>query len=264
MDLHLKGKSVVITGGGTGIGKEAAKEFAREGARVSICGRRLNRLEEVKAELKAEGLDLDVYQLDVCDTGAMKKMADEIAAKNGGIDVWFNNAGVAINKPVMEFTKEDYDYVMKINLESVYEGCRIAGRHMIDQGRGGVILNTSSFVTKIPHSEGTLYAASKAGVNSLTRTFAANFAPYGIRVVGIIPGMIITEISTESVKKNEALYVQNVPMHRLGKPEDLAKPIAFAASDACSYITGVEIEVSGGKYAVQNSEYPWKVKEGQA
>jgi len=259
MDLHLKDKCVVVTGGGTGIGKEAAKEFAREGAKVSICGRRFNRLEEVKAELKAEGLDCDCYQLDVSDTEAMRKTADEIAKKNGGIDVWINNAGVAINKPVLEFTKEDYDYVMKINLESVYEGCRIAGKHMIDQGRGGVIINASSFVTKIPHSEGTLYAASKAGVNSLTRTFAANFAPYGIRVCGYIPGMIVTEISAESVKQNEQLYTENVPMHRLGKPEDLAKPIVFLASDACAYVTGIEFEISGGKYAVQNSSYPWTV-----
>ena len=257
MELHLKEKSVVITGGSAGIGKAAALEFAREGARVSICGRTMSRLEETQKEFAAEGFSVDIYQTDVSDPDALAAMADEVAKKAGSIDVWINNAGLTVNKPVLEFTKEEYDRIMNTDLYAVFEGCRIAGRHMIKQGKGGVILNASSYASKIPHTEGAIYAAAKAGVSSFTKTFAANFAPYGIRVIAFIPGMIETEISRDAIRENRQLYTQNVALGRLGIPEDLAKPLVFLASDACSYITGVDIEISGGKYAVQNSRYSW-------
>lgn len=258
MDLHMNGKSVVITGGGTGIGKEVAKAFAREGATVSICGRRLNRLEETQQELLKEGLSIDIYQADVSKVEDIQALADAVSAKHG-IDIWVNNAGIDINKPVMDFTPEDFDKMLDTNLRSVYNGSRIAGKIMIDQGRGGVIVNTSSFVVKIPHSNGAIYSATKAGVSSFTRTFAAAFAPYGIRVVGVLPGKLATEIAAESIRLNEQLYVQNIPLRYIPGPEEVAKPYVFIASDACSYMTGVEIELSGGKYAVQDSEEPWRV-----
>ena len=258
MDLNMTGKSVVVTGGGSGIGKEVAKAFAREGALVTICGRRLNRLEEVQNELKAEGIELDVFQADVSKVEDIQALADYVSAKRG-IDIWVNNAGIDINKPVMEFVPEDFDKMLDTNLRSVYNGCRIAGKIMMDQGKGGVIVNTSSYVTKIPHSNGAIYSATKAGVSSFTRTFAASFAPYGIRVVGVLPGKIATEIAAESIRLNEAMYVQNIPLRRIPGPEEVAKPYVFIASDACSYMTGVEIELSGGKYAVQDSEEPWRV-----
>ncbi len=260
MDLNLKNKSVVITGGATGIGKAAAIEFVREGALVSVCGRTLKKLEAMQADCAEMGFAVDIYQVDVADAESVAAMADAVAEKQGGIDIWVNNAGIAINRPVMEFTKEEYDSIMRIDLDGVFEGSRIAGRHMISQGRGGVIINASSFASKVPHSEGAVYAAAKSGVSSFTKTFAANFAPYGIRVVGYIPGMIETEISRESIKENRGLYTQNVALQRLGVPEDLAKPIVFLASDACSYITGVDVEIAGGKYIVQNPKFSWENK----
>ena len=261
MNLHLQDKVVVVTGGGTGIGKATASEFAHEGAKVIFCGLRLAVLEQAAAELEKAGRQVAVRQLDVCDTAAMTAMAEQIAAEYGRIDVWVNNAGVAISKPVMDFTDEDYETITRINMKSVFEGCRVAGRIMMKQESGGVIINASSFASKIPQANGTIYAATKAAVNSLTRTFAANLAPYGIRVVGFIPGMIITEMAAPDIKRNESLYVQNVALHRLGTVEDMAKPIVFLASDACAYVTGVEFEVSGGKYVVQNAQDPWDWKE---
>ena len=216
MDLHLREKVVVITGGGTGIGKATARAFAKEGAKVVICGRRLTALEQTRTEFSAEGLEIAVRQLDVCDTAAMQALAEQVAAEFGGIDVWVNNAGVAISKPVMEFTDEDYERILNTNQRAVFEGCRIAGRIMMDQGRGGVIINASSYASKIPHANGAIYASTKAAVNSMTRTFAANFAPYGIRVVGFIPGMIVTEMAAENIRRSEAHFVENVALHRLG------------------------------------------------
>jgi NAD(P)-dependent dehydrogenase (short-subunit alcohol dehydrogenase family) len=261
MDLHLEGKSVVITGGGTGIGKEAAREFAREGAVVSICGRTLSKLQAMQEEAGREGLTIHIYQADVADFKSIETMADRIASDFGGIDVWLNNAGVSVNKPIMDFTRDDWNFVIETNLAGVFEGTRIAARHMIKQGRGGVVINTSSYNAKIPLAPGGIYGASKAGVSNLTKSFAANLAPYGIRVISIIPGMIETEISKETISKNRALYVQNIALQRLGRPEDLAKPMVFLASEAAGYITGVDIEIHGGKYDVQDSSVPWEWKK---
>lgn len=129
---------------------------------------------------------------------------------------------------------------------------------MIRQGRGGVILNAESYAVKIPHAQGAVYAATKAAVQSFVRSFAANLAPYGIRVIGYIPGMIVSEISEESIRENRKLYTQNIAMQRLGRPEDLAKTLVFLASDGAGYISGTDVEIAGGKYAVQDSEFPWK------
>lgn len=257
MELHLGRKHVVITGGGSGIGKSAALEFAREGAVVSICGRNMEKLKDTQKEFEAYGFEIDIYQVDVSDTNAVEAMAREAAERHDGLDIWINNAGIAIDRPVMDFTREEYDRVMKIDLDGVFEGCRIAGRHMIRQGRGGVIINASSFASKIPHTEGAVYAAAKSGVSSFTKTFAANFAPYGIRVVGYIPGMIQTGIAKDAIAENRDLYTANVALRRLGVPEDLAKPLVFLASDACGYVTGFDFEISGGKYIVQDPGYSW-------
>jgi NAD(P)-dependent dehydrogenase (short-subunit alcohol dehydrogenase family) len=260
MELHLKGKSIVITGGGTGIGKEAAREFFREGAVVSICGRTLTKLESMRNECKNEGFTVDIYQADVADTKAIETMAETIAAKHG-IDVWINNAGITVNKPVLDFTQEDWDSTININLAGVYEGSRIAARHMIKQNRGGVIINVSSYSAKIAHSSGAIYSATKAGVSSLSKSFAANLAPYGIRVISLIPGMIETDISREAIAKMRPFLLQSIVMQRLGLPEDMAKPMVFLASGAAGYITGVDIEISGGKFAVQDPQAPWEWKK---
>ena len=261
MDLHLENKSVVVTGGGTGIGREIAREFAREGARVSICGRRLEKLENVKLELIKEGLDCDCYQVDVSDFEAVRAMANNASCVNGGIDIWINNAGVGKSDSLLNYTKHDYDYIMKINLESVFEGCRIAAEHMISQNRGGVIINASSFASKIPSVESAVYAASKAAVSSFTKTFAATLAPYGIRVCGYIPGVISTEINANVIERQTKANIPHIALHSIAEPVVLAKPVVFLASDACSYITGFEMEISGGKFIVQNSYVAWEIAE---
>ena len=158
----------------------------------------------------------------------------------------------------MDFPVEVYDQIMKTNVYAVFEGSRIAANYMKEAGKGGVIINIESYTVKIPHTEGSVYAASKAAVGSFTKSFAANLAPYGIRVVGIIPGMIETDIAKDAIAVNRDLYTANIAMQRLGQPEDLAKPVVFLSSDCAAYISGVEIEIAGGKYAVQNSRYAWE------
>ena len=261
MDLHLKGKVVAVTGGAAGIGRAAAEEFLKEGALLAVCGRTEARLEAFAAEMKEQGFP-EVYtmQADVSSAEQMNAFAAGIRKRFGRIDVWVNNAGIAINKFFLDYTEEEWDRIQSINLKGVWNGCRAAAPYMQEQ-ESGVIINISSFAAKIPLADGPIYAASKAGVSSLTQTLAADLAPWGIRVMGVIPGMIRTAISEENIRVNEEKFVQAISMKRLGLPEDLAKPVVFIASDAAAYMSGFDIEITGGKFAAQNTDWPWQVKK---
>ena len=144
MDLNLTGKTVVITGGATGIGRAAAWEFLREGANVAVLGRRLEPLEEFAREVEQEGFKLCYESCDVTDPERVEGYARRVREKFGSLDVWVNNAGIGINKPFLDFTREDWDQISAINLRAVIDCTQIAARIMKDQG-GGVILNASSF-----------------------------------------------------------------------------------------------------------------------
>lgn len=255
--MNFVGKVVVITGGTAGIGRATAIEFAHVQAHVHVCGRNIERNEIFSDWCREQDLDITCWRLDVTDRYAMQEMVDKIVAIHGRLDVWINNAGVAINRKVLEFDDGDWDTTVNTNLRAVYEGSRIAARHMINLKNGGVIINASSYAALIPHSQGVLYAMTKAGVSNLTKSLAANFAPYGIRVFGYIPGMIQTEMSKDSIKENGGKYIENVALQRLGKPEDLSKLIVYLSSEAAGYFTGTDIEITGGKYCVQNASAPW-------
>lgn len=257
MDLHLKDRVVVITGGTAGIGKAAAFSFAREGAKVAVVARNPERLEQLRKEAHQAGYTFYCEQNDVTDPGQMAEFARRVWEMFGRIDIWVNNAGLAKNKDCTEFTLDDWNQIMDVNLKAVFFCSQIAAQYMKKQGFG-VIINASSYASKIPHAEGSIYAASKAGVSSLTRTFAACLAPFGIRVVGYIPGMIQTEMSAGSISEHKDKYIKDISMHRLGTTEDMADPIVFLASDSAGYITGVDVEITGGKYAVQNCDYNWR------
>lgn len=262
MDLHLQGKTAVITGGGTGIGRAAALEFAREGVRVAAVARRAEPLQELADEFRKNGWPFYWESGDVTDRRQMEAFAEHVWNTFGGLDIWMNNAGIAIDKPLMEFTEEDWNRMLTTNLEAVFDGTRLAASYMMKQ-EGGVILNASSFASRIPHANGVIYAATKAAVSNLTKSTAAALAPYGIRVVGYIPGMIMTPISERSIQNYREDFVRNISLGRLGRPEDLAAPLVFLASDRASYITGVDVEISGGKFAVQDCQMPWRFQKGE-
>lgn len=262
MDLHLKDKCVVITGGGTGIGKETAKAFLEEGAKVTILGRREAPLKEFQDEAKSQGYEIDYYTCDVTNLERVKEVASNVFKKYGRIDVWVNNAGISKDKPFLDFTEEDYDSVMNIDLKAVFDCTRVAAEYMKETG-GGVIINASSFASKIPHANGVIYGAAKAGVSNLTKSTAAALAPYGIRVVGYIPGMIVTPISEQIISNYKQKFIKDISLGRLGHPDDLAKPIVFLASDAAKYISGVDLEISGGKFAVQDCDMAWRFMRGE-
>ena len=258
MEMGLTGKTVVITGGGTGIGKAAALEFLKEGCHVAVCGRRMEKLEQARAEYAALGYELMIRSVDVTDYGALAAFANEVTETYGRIDVWVNNAGSNHIKSLMDYDVEEFRAMTDAILVSVFSGSKIAAEHMREQGGGGVILNASSFSAVIPNAGRAPYSACKAGVSSLTRTFAAELAKDQIRVIAYVPGMTATEISAKNIELNGPRLMRDIPMQRFGKAEDCAKLMFFLASDNASYINGTQIEVAGAKLCVQNPLYSYE------
>ncbi len=259
MELGLNGKVVVITGGGTGIGKGVAQEFIREGAQVCILGRREEPLRQFHDEAIGSGREIYYECCDVTNREQVATYAQHVFDRFGSLDVWVNNAGIGNNKKFMDFTDADFDQIVSINMKAVFHCTQIAASFMKKQNKG-VILNASSFNSKLAHANGVLYAATKAAVTSMTKSTAAALAPYGIRVLGYLPGMIVTPISEEMVAKYKEKFTKDISLGRLGYPDDLAKPIVFLASDCASYMTGVDVEISGGKFAVQDCSMAWGFK----
>lgn len=256
MELGLKDKVVVITGGATGIGKAAALAFAREGCKLAICGRSPKKLSNVELEFQQAGFSLLTQTADASKNEELSAFADTVVKAYGKIDIWVNNAGIYPQKALMDMSEAEWEEVMNINLKSVFLGCKIAFSYMKDR-KIGVILNAASFASLIPSAGSGAYAVSKVGISWLTKVLAAELAPYNIRVNGYIPGLIKTDITDGVIEGNEERFANQVALHRLGTPEDLADGIVYLASDAAGYITGTHLEISGGKFCVQNPQYAW-------
>ncbi len=256
MDLGLKNKVVVITGGTAGIGEACALAFSREGAHVAVCGRTQKRIDAFKERCAKAGANVFVKQADAGQAEELQAFADAVVSRFGTIDVWINNAGINVGKRLMEITPEDWQQTVAVNLSGVLFGTQIAARAMGE--KGGVILNASSFASLIPSVGGTMYGATKAAVSNMTKTMAAELAPQHIRVNAYIPGIIDTPMNAERIADdaNHAL-INAIALHRVGTADEMAQALVFLASDQASYITGTAIEVSGGKYAVQNAEILW-------
>lgn len=255
MNLNLQGKVVVVTGGSSGIGQAVAKDFLKEGATVVICGRNKEKLAAASALLSREGTDIHADCVDVSEPSQLSAFADRVYQRFGKIDVWINNAGINIIKPFLELTLSDWDAVLKTNLTSVFWGTHVAAQYMTKTG--GVILNTASFMARIPVSKRVAYAAAKAGVVSVTQTTAGELAPFGIRVNAILPGVVETPIAAARIHADRERVCRQIALQRVGQPEELSKLYVFLASDAASYITGAAYEVNGGKLCIQDIGTPW-------
>ncbi|WP_296679257.1 SDR family NAD(P)-dependent oxidoreductase [Novosphingobium sp.] len=251
--MRFSGKCVVITGAASGIGRETALLFAREGAHVFAADRDF---EGVQA-LALESPGITAVACDVCAVDQIKALMDQAAAAHGGIDVVFNNAGAAGDRaPIDEIEAEGWDHTMDLLLRSVAMGIRHAAPHM--KGRPGAsIINTSSIAAIGPGYSPTAYAVAKAGVLQLTRCTATELAQYGIRVNAVQPGFINTniftsalEIPNELVDTAKALIHQvssnAQPVARAGMPADIANAVAFLASAEGSFMTGASLVVDGG------------------
>jgi NAD(P)-dependent dehydrogenase (short-subunit alcohol dehydrogenase family) len=257
MELGLKGKAVGITGGTSGIGRACALRYLAEGCRVAVCGRDRGKLQAFERQCRDAGhTEILCRQADVADPEALENFIDSTANAFGRIDIWYNNAGFGVRKPLLDVSAEEWDGLMNVNLRAVFTASKMIARHMIDRG-GGVIANASSFTARIPVAGNGPYSVSKWAVTALTRVLAAELAPRNIRVFAYIPGMIVTELTKERVERQREYLSGQCALNRLGNPEDLAPILVMLTSDLAGYFTGETIDITGGKFCVQNPAFAW-------
>ena len=243
--MRLKDKVAIITGATGGIGMATAHKFAREGARVVIGDLDAGRVEAARAELAGTGAQAIGVRLDVTDADSIAAMVAAVRSQWGRIDCLVNNAGITLDARLVKMTAEQFDRVVNVNLKGVFLCTQAVAGPMIEQG-SGVILNASSVVGLYGNFGQTNYAATKAGLIGITKTWARELGPKGVRVAVVCPGFVATPILDTIPPAVMQKMVEKVPLGRLGKPEEIANAYAFLASDEAAYINGAVIEVSGG------------------
>jgi 3-oxoacyl-[acyl-carrier protein] reductase len=243
--MRLKNKVSIITGAAQGIGLATALKFAEEGATVIVCDMKPAGVDAALAMVRARGAQAQGYAVNVTDRAALDAMVAAVKDHYGHIDVLVNNAGITKDARLQKMTLEQFDAVIDVNLRGVFHASQAVLPVMVAQG-SGVILNASSVVGIYGNFGQTNYAASKFGVIGFTKTWSRELGPKGIRVNAVAPGFVETPILATIPDKVLQQMREQVPLHRLGKPEEIANVYAFLASDEASYVNGAVIEVSGG------------------
>ncbi len=253
MNICLEGKIAVITGGTKGIGLAIAETLARAGAKIAICAS-----SDISIVDKLRSQDFTVYGkvVDVSDWESLSLFAQDVENEFGGIDIWISNAGIAPRYKIIDTPQEVWGKIMDVNLKAVYYGALIASEHLRKRG-GGVLVHAVSFAAIMPSIGSGVYAATKSAVYSLTKSLAGELAPYNIRVNGYIPGDIVTRMMAEDLEKHGQDLVANIAQQRIGDPQDVANAVLYLVSDLASYVTGTFIEITGGKFCVQNPFKAW-------
>ncbi|MCX9088641.1 MAG: 3-oxoacyl-ACP reductase FabG [Candidatus Methanoperedens sp.] len=242
--MRLENKVVIITGAGSGIGKETALLFAKEGAKVVVADVNEKGGEETVAEIKRNG-DGFFFKLDVSNREQSKQMAKTVLEKYGKIDVLINNAGIVQDAFVSKMTEQQWDKVIDINLKGVFNCIQAVVDIMMNQG-SGVIINTSSIVGLNGNVGQVNYSATKAGLIGMTKTLAKELGKKGIRVNAVAPGFIATPMTAAVPEKILEMMTEKTPLRRLGKPEDIANAYLYLASDESNFVNGAVLSVDGG------------------
>ncbi len=250
--MRLKGKVAIVTGAARGIGLACAKCFAAEGAKVVLSDQEEEAGEAAAEALQGEGAEALFVPCDVGDKAQVEALVERCVAAYGGLDVLVANAGIVKAADFLDFSEEDFDAVIRVNLKGVFLTGQAAARQMAAQGRGGAIVNMSSVNAVMAIPSITPYVAAKGGVNQLTKVMALSLADHGIRVNGIGPGSVATELAqsvlSDPEKRRGALC--RTPLGRFAEPEEIGRVAVFLACEDSSYITGQIIYPDGGRMAL--------------
>ncbi len=244
--MLLENKVAIITGGSRGIGYATVEAFLQEGASVVLCASRQETADRAVAELRERYAAADVEGIypNLSEYASVQSAFDKVAEKYGKIDILINNAGVSESTPFTEYTEETFSKVMDLNIKAVFHCTKAVSEHMIAAG-SGVILNTSSMVSVYGQPAGIAYPTSKFAVNGFTLSLARELGPKGIRVNAVAPGITYTDMMRAVPKEVIEPMIAQIPLRRLGQPEDIANAFVFLASDRASYISGEVLHVDG-------------------
>ena len=242
--MRLKNKIAIITGGARGIGKATAEVFTKEGARVIIWDM-LDEGEKTAADLRLLGFSAEFQKISVTDLEALEQAAQLIVEKYGKIDILINNAGITRDKSFMKMSHNDWQQVIDVNLTGVFNCTKAVVPHMVSKNYGRIIC-TSSIVGIHGAFGQTNYAAAKAGLIAMCRTWAKELGPKGITANAVAPGFILTDMTDAIPADIRDAQIRAIPARRAGVPEDIAYTYLFLASDEASYINGQVIGVNGG------------------
>lgn len=244
--FNLNGRTALITGGGTGLGKQFAKVLAEAGATVVLCARRVDKLQATAEEIQASGGQALCFVMDVTDADSIAAAFDQVG-EHGPVSILVNNAGTVADLMLLDVPEQEWDQVQDTNLKGAWLVAKESARRMIDSGVGGSIVNIASALGVAVQKGTGPYAASKAGLLHLTRSMALEWARFGIRVNAIAPGYYATDLAEDFLNSETGqAMVKRIPQRRLGNVEDLSGAILLLASDAGAYMTGSVITVDGG------------------
>ena len=250
--FDLSGRTAIVTGGGSGIGRQMAGALAELGANLVLCARKVERCEQAAAELSELGVKAIGLRCDVRDENEVQVVCERTMEELGRLDVLVNNAGTSWGAPAEETPLEGWQKVLEVNLTGVFLFSRAAGRVMIERG-GGSIVNIASVAALRGSPPGAMdaiaYNASKGGVISFTRDLAHKWARHGIRVNAIAPGWFPSDMSRLLLDRHGDRFIEGIPLRRFGGPDDLKGAVAFLASPASAYVTGHTLVVDGGQSA---------------
>ncbi len=245
--MSLTGKIALVTGAAQGIGREIALALASDGADVAICDVNLEAAQKTAAEIESKGKKSLAVKANVAASADVSAMIEQVVGKFGKIDILVNNAGITRDGLILRMKDEDWDLVLSINLKGAFLCAKSALKYMAKQ-RSGTIINIASIVGAMGNAGQANYVASKAGLIGLTKTIAREYANRGITANAVAPGFIETAMTQALPENVRQELAKQIPMGKLGTPEDVANAVRFLASPWASYITGQVVHVNGGMY----------------